>query len=95
MTIDELLNLPEPAWEAIAKMNEEELDVYLKDIIDVEPKIIPPGATPCISSEDKEGEEAKLLGEVSAANPIKLNRKAKKKKDEFSEDEVKKILEGL
>ena len=92
MTIEEYLNLPEDAFEAIGKMNNEELAEYLKDIILVEPKFIPPEATPCISAEDKEEEE--LMGATSGDNPIKLNRK-KKKGGGFSKAEEEDILSGL
>src|SRR5881394_975699 len=97
MTIEELLNLPDPAWESIGKMTPEELAVYLKDVTEVEPRSIPAEATPCTSGEDKDIEE--LIGETSDSNPIKLNRKKKDKKTkgkaEFSKEEIDDILSGL
>ena len=94
MTIDELLGLPPEAWEAISKMNDEELAVYLADITLTEPKVIPAEATPCISAEED------LMGETSDNNPIRMTKKRKDKelkkpKEQFSKEEIDDILKGL
>lgn len=88
-TIEDLLGLPPEGWEAIAKMTDEELAVYLKDITDLEPKI-PEGAQLCgvkppkIKKEKKQKDFSLLdddsvdsLEDDGDENPIKLNKTKK------------------
>jgi hypothetical protein len=79
-TIEDLLGLSIEGWADIAKMNDEELKVYLKDITILEPKSD-------ISESQVRGAKitkSKALQDIEndddPDNPIKLNKTAKPKK---------------
>lgn len=100
MTIEELLNLEFPAWQIIAKMDDEKLALYLKDITNLEPKPLPFSAQPCIGSEEKEKLEKKARKELNDLdvdpdpnNPIKSGKR--KSKTKLSSEEMDKEAEKL
>jgi hypothetical protein len=79
-TVEDLLELPQEGWQAIAAMDEAALEVYLADAIILEPKI-PADAIWRGGKEPKEPKKVKSeVEEMDDENPIKLNKKGKGKK---------------
>ena len=88
-TVEDLLGLPPEGWQAIAKMGDDELVIYLKDITELEPKINPNsqlrGGKLVEIEENDDDNENNLTNENSKSsnndstvtdnNPIKVKRK--------------------
>jgi hypothetical protein len=70
-TVEDLLGLGSEGWMEIAKMNTEELNIYLKDVTELEPKF-DPTSRPVVVTTEEEPEE-------SDDNPIKATKKKKPK----------------
>lgn len=101
MTVEELLKLDYPGWDAIAKMDDEALGEYLKDITNLEPKPLPFSSQPCVGKEEKDKIEKRAKREQAKSsislddfdvdpdpnNPIKSNR-GRKKKGKMSSEEM-------
>src|SRR5687767_2002326 len=105
-TIEDLLGLPKEGWEAIAKMDEEQLANYLGDITNLEPKIPSdaqwrgvkePKVKKTKTDDSDEQNELELVDENPGSdNPIKQNKPKKKKlKSVFSQEEIDNLLEDL
>lgn len=95
-TCEEILELPQEGWEAIGKMSDEQLAIYLKDVTILEPTI------PNESEPTKEFNVDEDVAENTSSNNPIAKAKAKKTKGDkkyltaIDKDEMmKSLLEGI